>query len=828
MEFQQSVQIDASLNQNALTVQKLSMLVKVILPQGHTTLVQVTEDNTVEDLLLMVCQRKVLVATDFDVLIKSPLSDIETIAPLDSQFISYGVKEIRLQDKRNQSTANGNSDSQASTPISKGRRQSQIRLVKHEGAPMAAIEVPQSVMTKVDDQSTDKGDKSKRKSNPLQSLAQIFKDKKFGISVSNSSASILPIVERPDVVVVADVPDKQPVSHQSSRVSDDLLDHDVAESFTTSKPGSTISDSRSHVPADSVDDFVDMYDDVSQMTPTSPGPVSPVVFDRKRAQSTGRASQSTLRRSQLRTPSIQSQSSDSDPAGQPQSPNASREFILLRVRLDAEFTTIKLPSSATLEDVLLKAIERFTAMKNEDDKLQVEEYTLANVDGSKLEMDRSIGYVKQQYNVQEIQLIKAEKCYSTMCMYEDGKEVMILQNNNGTMQVMAATQEKLIEYATDDTMSTCESEFSDILLMAFRSFMKPADFFDCLIARFNAELPPDPTQEEVEYYNKTKVVLQQRVVAIMQWWVKYHWHDFATNPDLKLDLEEFIDALQTNESYANAVHEFRQIIEDQTDREEQIQDQRLKIMKSNRKTMESMFEEIDPTVLAEQMCIYNFQWFCHIHPIEFLNQIWRKKEDEPEIWATPNLDFFSGCFNRESYWVATELVNQKDLKKRVNILKKFIALSKASMEKQNYFSMFSIYVGLNLGPVQRLKKTWDQLPAKVRQTYDEVEKACDPSRNMKAYREMLSAAAPPIIPFIPIYLKDLTFMQDGNEKYFKGLLNFEKLRMMANRVKEIQKLTNTPFTYEPVPAIQNYLTKPPIEMNLAKLKEESLKCESND
>lgn len=65
--------------------------------------------------------------------------------------------------------------------------------------------------------------------------------------------------------------------------------------------------------------------------------------------------------------------------------------------------------------------------------------------------------------------------------------------------------------------------------------------------------------------------------------------------------------------------------------------------------MESIIEDIEAVELAQQMCIHNYEWFRHIHPIEFLNQIWRKK-DELDLWATPNLDFFSARFDRVCFY----------------------------------------------------------------------------------------------------------------------------------------------------------------------------------
>jgi hypothetical protein len=74
---------------------------------------------------------------------------------------------------------------------------------------------------------------------------------------------------------------------------------------------------------------------------------------------------------------------------------------------------------------------------------------------------------------------------------------------------------------------------------------------------------------------------------------------------------------------------------------------------------------------------------------------------------------------------------------------------------------------------------------------------------------------------IAIYLKDLTFINDGNQSKIKGLVNVEKLRMMANSVQEITQLGAIPYEFEKKPAILNYLEKPYIERNLNKLKEQA-------
>jgi hypothetical protein len=52
------------------------------------------------------------------------------------------------------------------------------------------------------------------------------------------------------------------------------------------------------------------------------------------------------------------------------------------------------------------------------------------------------------------------------------------------------------------------------------------------------------------------------------------------------------------------------------------------------------------------------------------------------------------------------------------------------------------------------------------------------------YRNLVNSedVQPPIIPFYPVVKKDLTFIHLANDSKVDGLINFEKLRMIAKEV----------------------------------------------
>merc|ERR1712241_711029 len=71
----------------------------------------------------------------------------------------------------------------------------------------------------------------------------------------------------------------------------------------------------------------------------------------------------------------------------------------------------------------------------------------------------------------------------------------------------------------------------------------------------------------------------------------------------------------------------------------------------------------------------------------------------------------------------------------------------------------------------------------------------DPSRNMSRYRNLVNGedVQPPIVPFYPVVKKDLTFIHLANDTSVDGLVNFEKLRMIAKEVRSLINMCSAPL-----------------------------------
>ncbi len=155
-----------------------------------------------------------------------------------------------------------------------------------------------------------------------------------------------------------------------------------------------------------------------------------------------------------------------------------------------------------------------------------------------------------------------------------------------------------------------------------------------------------------------------------------------------------------------------------------------------------------------------------------------------------NVTRFGDLVNTEMMWVITEVVSEPNAGRRAKVIKQFIKVAHhCYKETQNFNSMFAITSGLDHGSVKRLKYTWEKVPGKYLKLLSEMQLIMDPSMNFRKYRNLISNASsrPPLIPIYPMVNKDLAFIHLGNETRVDGMVNFEKLRMLA---KEIRSLTN--------------------------------------
>lgn len=210
--------------------------------------------------------------------------------------------------------------------------------------------------------------------------------------------------------------------------------------------------------------------------------------------------------------------------------------------------------------------------------------------------------------------------------------------------------------------------------------------------------------------------------------------------------------------------------------------------------IEADLELFSTKELAYFMTLFDWDLFWCLHEYELLYHTFSRHHFGQ---ITANLDVFLRRFNEIQFWVVTEICMTASLSKRVALLRKFIKLAAYCKEYQNLNAFCAIVMGLSNMAVSRLTLTWEKLPSKFRKLYTEFESLIDPTRNHRSYRVSVGKLQPPVVPFMPLLLKDMTFTHEGNKTCLDGLVNFEKMHMLAQTMRTIRFCRSRHLVLEP-------------------------------
>ncbi|NXV64957.1 RPGFL factor, partial [Molothrus ater] len=201
----------------------------------------------------------------------------------------------------------------------------------------------------------------------------------------------------------------------------------------------------------------------------------------------------------------------------------------------------------------------------------------------------------------------------------------------------------------------------------------------------------------------------------------------------------------------------------------------------------------EPEDVANHLTAFHWELFRCIHEVEFVDYVFHGERGRRE---TANLELLLQRCSEVQHWVGTELLLCEALGKRAHLLKKLIKIAAMCKQNQDMLSFYAIVIGLNNAAISRLRLTWEKLPGKFKNLFRKFENLTDPCRNHKTYREVLAKMKPPLIPFVPLILKDLTFLHEGSKTLLDGLVNVEKLHCIAEKVRTVRKYRSRPLCLE--------------------------------
>ncbi|KAK2072333.1 hypothetical protein P8C59_006692 [Phyllachora maydis] len=360
-----------------------------------------------------------------------------------------------------------------------------------------------------------------------------------------------------------------------------------------------------------------------------------------------------------------------------------------------------------------------------------------------------------------------------------------------------------------------DSTFKDTFLLTYRSFTTARELFEMLVKRFNIQPPEGLSQAEYEIWREKKQrPIRLRTVNTLRSWFADFWMEdnIEETKQLMRDVYNFAkDTLKSTETPGGPLITTLDLRmsgkEAGTRRMIQTLNQNTPatIMPKNMKKLK--FLDIDVTEFARQLTIIESRLYAKIKPTECLNKTWQKKVAEGEPEPAPNVKAFILHSNQMTNWVAEMILAQTDVRKRVVVIKHFIAVADKCRALNNFSCLTSIISAFATAPISRLKRTWDQVPARVSTSLETMRKLMMNTKNFTEYREALHVVNPPCIPFFGVYLTDLVFIEDGIPSIIKktNMINFAKRAKTAEVIRDIQQYQNVAYSLQPVPELQDYI-----------------------
>jgi len=300
-----------------------------------------------------------------------------------------------------------------------------------------------------------------------------------------------------------------------------------------------------------------------------------------------------------------------------------------------------------------------------------------------------------------------------------------------------------------------------------------------------------------------------RVLTVLRHWVTKHPEDFQADPALKEQLVSSMNHILSNDTSTNLEQKFANAIMRILERKHEELEAALCfearfVHVSTSPEELATFDKISATQLAEQLTFLEHLIFSKIPSHEFLNLSWMKSDKNVRA---PNILRVTKRFNETSSLVASEILRRQSPSARATVIEKWAAVAEVCRNLHNFNSVLEISSAFMSSSIFRLKKTWEKVSKQTRTLIDRLQKLVSSDGRFKNMREALRCADPPCIPYLGFYLTDLAFIEDGTPNSNEsGLVNFSKMRMIAQVIQEIKHYQQTKYTLEHDKKIIQYLT----------------------
>eukprot|EP01128_Nolandella_sp_AFSM9_P001559 TRINITY_DN1175_c0_g1_i1.p1 TRINITY_DN1175_c0_g1~~TRINITY_DN1175_c0_g1_i1.p1 ORF type:complete len:844 (-),score=218.24 TRINITY_DN1175_c0_g1_i1:59-2443(-) len=399
-----------------------------------------------------------------------------------------------------------------------------------------------------------------------------------------------------------------------------------------------------------------------------------------------------------------------------------------------------------------------------------------------------------------------EKLPNKQLLWEECPEVEGQKNRESDPQkwvLVGASTAALLETMTVHT----NNAFSEVLIVTHSHYVSSKQMMMMLAKLYK------------KFKEKKEIRSQLRLINVIKHWFLYNLNDFHPKSSVNKELETFLKKLKASsndmetkmgEVISSAWGDA--FLDQKTEQEERLEEAislaprphaSKALLKAQTFPTSVTILDLDPVEIARQLTLAFFDLFLLIRGKELLN----KNFDKPD--KAPNLFAFSKFFNHVTDWIGTQVLSFPTPKQRARVIEIFIAVCDKFVELKNYCGIFAVVSSLCHFAIDRLHETWRLLPKREKEKWDLLQDFATPMGNFKNMRVIAENAQPPTIPPLALLVKDLTFIEDGNEDYSdskKKIINVEKVFMLGKIVQRVKHIQAVRYQLAYVECLQDLLT----------------------
>jgi len=357
-------------------------------------------------------------------------------------------------------------------------------------------------------------------------------------------------------------------------------------------------------------------------------------------------------------------------------------------------------------------------------------------------------------------------------------------DNEEKVQVRAGTLNQLVMQLTDGKRP--DLNFLKTFITTFHSFTTTDLLFQKLLERYDVPRERQSDIPDEQWKQNIVLPIQIRVYNVFRNWIDMRFSDF----DYKLmkKLNNFIDLRLRNDGHTKLADALNSFIRRKISQQAEFQEDKISLSNSFPSQLQFSFLMEEPSAeIAKQLTLLDSQLYRAIQPGELIAH-------QNSNTRCPHMSKMIERFNLVSSWVAYMIVSRSSLQERIDVMSKLIEIACDLRFLNNFNGLLSFIGGITNSAVYRLKKTREGVPPALMEKFDALATLMKGTNSYKLYRETLHSIGPPVVPYIGVYLQDLTFINDGNPNSIEGLINFRKRELIYRVIEEFQQYQQVSYS----------------------------------